>query len=457
MNWVARVGFAGRFVVSSFTAISMLLSAPAAEEVATKDSPAPRHRHDLTGVVNDAAGNPLNQANIFVYTAEPKEGTGVLCPSCYADCRKSATTDANGHFKIESLDPKLLFHILVVAKGKEPNFVGKVDPAVKPLEISLKPAKESLQPDQQLKGRVLDPEGKPIAGAVVNIRGVVRGESTRYGGNEDLDQLAVSDDQGMFVINSQVSFAAVGLDIEARGYAKGIFSPLASGTKVHELKLTEGATVHGRLLKNGKPLSGVEMGICGADRKASTYVGDYSVGTDKEGKFVFVNLPPGLDYFLYGRMASLRNHGALAASRRHVGDDSSVLDAGDLQVYPGFRLAGRIHLNDGKPVPPKTRVLLSRNEAWDAVQTDTDTDGSFAFAGVPSESVKLSARITGYRISERNRSLDMVNRFGLIGLLKAHKTDLVLEFEPGEIQRGGRGGYVDLRQKPLLGAEASVK
>jgi hypothetical protein len=39
MKWVKRVGFAVRFVVSGFTAMAMLLSAPAADEAATKDSP----------------------------------------------------------------------------------------------------------------------------------------------------------------------------------------------------------------------------------------------------------------------------------------------------------------------------------------------------------------------------------------------------------------------------------
>src|SRR5690348_5167557 len=70
---------------------------------------------DLTGVVKDSDGQPLPQASVFIYTAGPKIGTGILCPSCYADCRKRATTDAEGRFKIESLDPNLLFRILVVA------------------------------------------------------------------------------------------------------------------------------------------------------------------------------------------------------------------------------------------------------------------------------------------------------------------------------------------------------
>jgi peroxiredoxin/protocatechuate 3,4-dioxygenase beta subunit len=449
MKVFGPVGF--RIVFSFCMAVAMLLTARA-DDPATSASFVPP---DLTGIVKDTDGKPLDHANVFIYAAGPKEGTGILCPSCYADCRKHTTTDSNGHFKIESLDPTLLFRILVVAKGKEPQFVPKVDPATKPLEVALKPAREGLKADQQMKGRVLDADGEPISGTVVNIRGVSRGESTRFGANEDVDQIAVSDEHGLFTINGQNSFDAVGIDVEARGYAKGIFPHLSTGGKVHELKLTEGASVKGRLVKDGKPLSGIEIGISGVEREASVYIGDYSVGTDKDGKFLFVNLPPNHQYLVYGKMASLRDHGSLPAVPKSIGKDGELLDVGDLIVAPGFKLAGQIRLTDGKPVPPKTRVLLSLDEAWDSVQTEADSEGRFNFSGLSSDSIGLSARIKGYRLSERNKSLDLMNRFSLIGVLKADKLDLILELEPGEHVPGSGGSYVDLRHEPLLGAESN--
>jgi peroxiredoxin/protocatechuate 3,4-dioxygenase beta subunit len=450
MKLVRQVGI--RLVISFCLAIAMLLTARAADDASTSAS---NIHPDLTGTVKESDGKPLDHASVFIYTAGPKEGIGILCPSCYADCRKHTTTDSDGRFKIESLDPTLLFRILVVAKGKEPNFVPKVDPATKPLDVALKPAREGLKADQQLKGRVLDADGKSIPGAVVNIRGVSRGEATRFGANEDVDQVAVSDEEGMFTINGQDSFDAVGVDVEARGYAKGIFPHLATGGRVHELKLTQGASVKGRLLKDGKPLSGIEMGISGVEREASVYIGDFSVGTDKDGRFLFVNLPPNHDYYLYGKMASLGGNGAVPAARMSVGKDGEILDAGDLKVSPGFKLAGQIRLTDGKPVPPKTRVLLSLDEAWDSVQTEADSEGRFSFTGLSSDSIDLSARVKGYRLSERNKSLDLMNRFGLIGSLSADKTDLILELEPGENRPDNRGSYIDLRHEPLLGAESS--
>ena len=214
----------GRSLVSVFAQIAVIavvLSTQGADKPELKKQNSVRP--DLTGVVKDGEGKPLQQASIFIYTAGPKEGAGILCPSCYADCRKRTTSDKEGHFKIESLDPTLLFRILVVAKGQQPEFVPKVDPAIKPIEVTLKPRKDGVRPDQQMKGRVVDSDRKPISGAVISIRGVKYGESTHYGGNEGIDQVAVSDDEGMFNINGQTNFDAVGVEVEARACAKGIF------------------------------------------------------------------------------------------------------------------------------------------------------------------------------------------------------------------------------------------
>jgi peroxiredoxin len=439
-----------RWAVSAWVALG-LLAAGQGIGLGT-DSPG-LDRPDLTGMIKDHEGKPLREASVFIYTAGPKEGVGILCPSCYADCRKRTRTDTEGRFKIESLDPTLLFRVLVVANGYRPEFVSKVDPALKPLELTLKPGRADIPPNQQVRGRVLDPENNPVAGAVVNLRGVSRGQSTRFGGNQDMDQVAVTDDHGLFVINGDTPFDAVGVEVEARAFAKGVFQKLAAGETVHELKLTEGAGISGRLLKDGQPLAGIEMSVSGADRSAEIYVGDFSVGTDKEGRFQLTSLPPNRAYLVCAKMSSLAGQGAVTARRVNVKEDGSVLDLGDLAVAPGFKLEGQIRLTDGKPVPAKTRVLLSRDEAWDFAQTEADEHGRFQFAGVPGDSLSLSVRVKGYRLSTRNKSLDTMNPFRLVGLLKSDKSDLILELEPGENQPGARGDYVNLRQEPLLGAE----
>jgi peroxiredoxin/protocatechuate 3,4-dioxygenase beta subunit len=412
-------------------------------------------RPTLTGAVMDAEGKPLAGATIFISTAAPKVGAGVLCPSCYPDCRKQTTSDAAGQFTIPDLDPELRFQILVVAKEHQPKFVDKVDPAEKPLKVTVKPRSGGETPAKRLAGRVLDPDGKPVAGAVVNIRGVTRGESTQFGGNKDIDPLAVTDERGEFVINGQTTFEAAGVDVVARGFAKGIFQSLATGGKVHELKLAEGASLKGRVLKDGKPLAGVELGVSGAERRSEVYVGNFSVATDEDGRFLFVNLPAKTAYQLYGLMKSFGPHGSIPAQVVRTGENGGTFDTGNLTVKPGFTVAGEIRLKDGKPVPANTRILLSRENAWDSQQTTAATNGQFRFENVPAESVGLSTRIKGYQMSPRNGSIDPLNPYHLIGKVYTNKLDLIVEFVPGERAERLEGDQQSVREEPLRGIEAA--
>jgi hypothetical protein len=94
-------------------------------------------RPDLVGRVTKGDGSALAKATVFIYSAGPKQGTASVCPYCYTDCRKKAETASDGRFKIESLDPQLLFRLLIVAGGYEPKFVTKVDPAAGEQQVSM--------------------------------------------------------------------------------------------------------------------------------------------------------------------------------------------------------------------------------------------------------------------------------------------------------------------------------
>lgn len=414
-------------------------------------------RPNLTGVVQDAGGRPIARAVVFIDTAAPKQGPSTLCPSCYADCRKRATTGADGQFTIESLDPNLRFKILIVASGWQPQFVSKVDPALKPLTVTLQPQAGGETPDKKLQGRVVDADGKAVADAVISLRGVTRGNGTQFGGNNDVDPVAVSDTNGNFVITSHNPFDAAGVDVEARGFAKGIFQNLATGGAMHTLKLTEGAMLKGRVMQNGKPLASVVVDVSGANRECSVYVGDFSIATDADGKFLFANLPPRTEYVLCGTMDSLGERGCIPAKNIRTGDDGETTDVGDVAVQPAFVLAGQIRLTDGEPLPAHQRVQLSRAGPWDTSQIETDEAGHFRFVGVPPEQVTLTARVPGYRYSLRNASLDPLNTFQLIGRIVTNKTDLILEFEPGKDRPREDYDWETVRaleQEPLRGAEA---
>lgn len=418
-------------------------------------------RPDLTGEVRAKNAGPL-AATVFIATAGPKTGTSTFCPSCYADCRKNAKADAQGHFQIDSLNPRLVFQVLAVAKGYKPKFVSKVDPAKGPIKIELDAVTAAdAPPERSLRGRVLDHEGKPIEGAVVEMDGVrTRDGRGSWGTIKGVDPLAVTDENGEFLITSQEPYDMMDVTVKARQCAPKNFTKLPCGTAHNELTVTEGTTVVGRVLFDGKPLKDVSIGISGVERGVEEYVGHYEVGTAANGVFALMNLPPDADYYIYGIMDSMKQFGAIPLQKIHVGKDGEETQVGDLIVKPAHRLAGHLELADGQPVPPKTRLLVSREEAWDSVQLTLDEHGGFDITGIPSETISLSARVKGYRVSPKNGSLDLMNPFQLIGRVNSDITNLVVLLDKGAESRPDYDSNLPdsewPRNRPLRGAEGGV-
>src|ERR1022692_2967400 len=437
---------------------SLLTSAATVQKDSETNSVADTSRPDLKGAVQAKGGAAL-PASVFIATAAPKTGTSTFCPSCYADCRKSAKADAKGDFQIESLDPQLTFHVLAVAKGYKPKFVSKVDPAKGPVNIELEPIESSdATPEHSLRGRVVDAKGEPIEGAVVEMEGVrTKDGGGGWGAIPGVDPLAVTDGRGEFLITAKDPFDMMDVKVAARTFADKGFIKLPSGDKRNELVMTEGAALKGRVLLDGKPLKGVSIGVSGVDRSAGEYIGHFEVGTDTNGGFMLVNLPPDADYFIYGLMSTMKQSGAIPIQKIHSAKDGGTTDAGNLLVGPAHRLAGRVVLSDGEPVPAKTRLLVSREQAWDSMQLTLDQDGNFDAAGVPLETISLSVRLKDYHVSGQNISVDQLNPFQLIGRVDHDITNLVFMLEKGPDPQPDYShvdpDYGQSRQRSLRGAE----
>ena len=387
-------------------------------------------RPNLTGRVLSEEGVPVNKASVFIYTAGPRQGSSPFCPSCYPDCRKRGRTQNDGAFKIEAVDPQLLFRLLIVGRGFKPVFVPRVDPFKGPVDARLgKLSHESLGPKNQLMGRVVSPSGQPVANAVVSFEFFFGDEANCGGQCDGVDPMAVSDEDGQFLITTIKRFDWMTVTVEAQGFAKRKFFKLPSGSP-HELRLTDGATVTGRVLNGGQPTPDITIGLVSVDRSES-FTGDFNVITDKDGRFAFFNIPPYQVYYVYGLMDSLRKLGALPVKKVRVSADGSTKQLGDLTIEPGRSVTGRVLLSDRGAIPPGTRILLGRDDAWDTAMIELKPDGSFEFRNVPAGAVSLSVSLPGYLFSEKNRSLDKLNGGTLIGQLSDDVAGLEILLEPG--------------------------
>lgn len=390
---------------------------------------------DVVGRVTGPSGTPIEGATVFVYTAAPKSGTSALCPSCYPDCGKQARSDATGTFKLAGLSSQLVFRLLVVASDYAPQFVPGIEPGQPSFAVSLTPRQNATaSPAQTARGRVVDPAGAPIPGAVIEIAGAAfDGGRRRFGRLRGIDPLAVSDENGEFILTSSMPFAALIGRVSARAFANQSVQ-LAAG-RSHTLRLTEGATLSGRVTLGGQPLPNVTLGLTPQNRAAGSFVGSFEVGTDETGRFTFLNLPPKTDYYVSGKMDTVGRHGALATRPVHVGRDGTVTDLGDLAVQPAHRLTGRVVLADRTKLPDQSRILIGRDQVSDLLPVDLGVDGEFDVPGIPSGIVTLSTRIPGYGMSSKNESYQAINH-RLIGRIDADISGLIVLLEKSGLTEG---------------------
>jgi protocatechuate 3,4-dioxygenase beta subunit len=366
-------------------------------------------RASITGKVVDATGKPVDHATVLVYHAGVKQGYSTFCPSCYADCGKRTFTDAKGEFQFGELSPDLWFDLLVLRDGSVPALLQKVDPAKGTVPTASLKSRQDVAGLSVLRGHVVDTHGRPLRDVIVEPQGLA---STRngepmsiYGTIDGLDPFAVTNEKGDFQVTSTMPATKMVIQVEPRGMAPKIFTNLTTGEERHTLTVTDGALIRGRLVEDGKPVPAAEVGVIarergwGADLKLiGAPYSEIRVGTRDDGSFAITNVPPGVDWYLYGKMESLASRGATDIMKLATKDDGQEIDLGDVPVHSAFHLRGRVVLSDGKPVAPGTRVILSSTQAWDSQTAALDGDGRFEFRGLTASDYEISAGVRGYKL-----------------------------------------------------------
>ena len=318
----------------------------------------------------------------------------------------------------------------------------RTDPSGGAVTVTLKAHDlDGLDPNLVFSGRVLDEGGNPVANATVSPTGTLSEGRRSFGWVDEADPLAITDEQGRFRLGLKKRLDGLYVTVRGPLLAPLQTGPLKAGPVGNALTVVEGVTVQGRVEKAGKPLVGVTLRlrqnmVQDANRKLDRAMIElaFEIDTDARGNFRFVNVPPDEDYLLIGRMDSFRAHGALKGIKVATKANRTTIDLGTLAAQPGSRLAGRIVLADGKPVPAGTRVSISRREeaAYDWQATTAGADGRFEFTGVPDEVCQLDTGVKGYCVSTKNYSCDRRFGYGLWGRVDQDITNLQFLLEPGE-------------------------
>ena len=289
-------------------------------------------------------------------------------------------TDSKGRFQIKDLAPDLWFELLAVSDGYIPHFTKKVDPVTAadvPITLKVKPVATDLS--GVVRGRVVDDTGSPIANAVVNPVGLIIGGNgnSGYGTIPGLDPIAVTNKNGEFEIAYAKPTPKMLLNIEARAMAPK-FIVMETGSERHSVVLSEGASITGRLMANGKPVANAEIGVIpknramyGADNLAIT--GDpydeTRIGTRPNGTFTITNLPEPVRLVRLPEDGLHIPAGSSKPRRSPTHPRQSVRQGrGDILIQPGHRLTGTVLLSDNKPIPDGMRITISSEKVWDSRQ-----------------------------------------------------------------------------------------
>lgn len=387
----------------------------------------------LRGTVVDGDGKAITGARVNIATGAPKVGQGIFCPSCYRDCAKWTTSDDKGRFEFRNLDPALKFTVLVTAPTRRARWTKLFDPQTDEPKIVLEKLPANVPPEQVISGDIVDDRGAPIAGALVELVGGKTADRHWYGLVSDVDP-TMSDAKGGFTLYLPPGYLQLDVFVAAYGYA-GATITLKPGRERHRVVVPWGTRVSGRLVHAGQPVAGQRVAVVQMNRMAGHHfikaVGDV---TGADGKFVISHLPADEQYAIFSPVGEGPQKLVMTTKKFTASGNREARDLGDLELITPVRLAGRIEMPGGQPLPPNTRVAIDRDPAWDLIAAPVDKDGRFVVEGLPPETYHVRVAAKGFAIDGARVPYQMLQG-GSFGLRLRESIDdlrIPLRVETGE-------------------------
>lgn len=386
---------------------------------------------DLRGTLTDETANPLANATVYIYWLAPQQGPLNL-PPVYADWGKKALTDASGKFVIENVEPGMAYSLVVVADGYAPSQIERLDINSEVDAKLIQMPQQRAEKEHAIAGRVLDEKGEPIWGAEVRSVGIRTGNYTGSGQMEGVDRLTVTNPKGEFVITTENTDAEIAVRIGGPGFAAMAIDFQRPGGGSVDYKLTAGATIRGKLIKDGNPVPKITVGAMLTDRSFEHMTLEREAITNDEGIFVFEHVAANDEYHVYTKMKSAGEQGAMKLTNIKTPNDNQAIELGDVALEPALVLAGKVQAGEGQALPRRVRLTLNRERAKDSISATTDAEGKFKLTGIPaSEPIALQVRAQNHYLSRENFSLDPLNTWRLMGIVDENIEDLEILLEPG--------------------------
>jgi protocatechuate 3,4-dioxygenase beta subunit len=302
----------------------------------------------------------------------------------------AAITGADGYFRIEDRRAGETINLDASRAG----YARSAAPGVR--VPSEEPVRIVLQPASAVEGRVVDGDGKPVAGARVVVI-----PTDRRGGFQVKD--GTSDDSGAFRVEDVPPGAA-----EARTIALGFQPSYLSNLEVRagqdlkgvEIVLAAGAVVEGRVLSpSGRPVAGADVRVFEAEEGGGRRFFSMPImaQSDGEGRYRLEGVAPGTRT-LQAEHKSYRR----AVRDLEVRPGENTLD---LSLEGGAEVRGRVVDESGTPVPGARVSLHEGWRSWDLPSGVSGADGGFTLEGVADGTYRLLGEKEGFASDEEGQEV----------------------------------------------------